>query len=52
MKALNVGETFAAALKKAAGVTTRKFDITRVKALYKANPDFQISDVYPRPPKA
>jgi len=47
---LNVKETFATALKKAAGLRVRKFDLDRVKRWWMDNPNFQVSQVYPRSP--
>ena len=43
-----VGDLFAAAMKKAAGVNTRLFDVGAVLRWYRANPNFKIADVYPR----
>lgn len=45
---LHIGETFASALKKAAGITARKFDINVVKRWWAAHPNFKITDVRPR----
>lgn len=46
---LNVGMTFLCALKKAAGIKSRKFDLNRLVEYWRANPDFKQRDVYSYP---
>ena len=43
----DVGDTYLSALKKAAGITTRKFDVERAVEWLRNNPDFQVRDVFP-----
>lgn len=43
-----ISESFAKALKKAAGFTARIFDVQEVKSWWKKNPNFKITDAYPR----
>lgn len=47
-----VCESFACALKKAAGITARKFDIHQAVKWLRENPHFKMSDVYKRKPKS
>lgn len=47
-----ISESYASALKKAAGVTARKFDINFVIRWLRDNPNFKMSDVYKRKPKS
>jgi hypothetical protein len=43
-----VGQTYASALKKAAGVTGRKFDVDAVVTWFRRNPNFNSTMVYPK----
>lgn len=48
---LHIGDTFASALKKAAGITARKFDINIVEKWWQDHPEFRIEDAFPRKKK-
>lgn len=47
-----VGRLFATALKKAAGLQSRLFDVTVAVNYLREHPNFQIRDVYPRADEA
>lgn len=47
---LKIGETFAIALKRAAGLTATRFDIDAAVRWLSKNGNFKISDVYPLRP--
>jgi len=49
--ALGVSYSFAAALKKAAGIHSRLFALRTIKTWWTEHPDFKIADVYPRKKK-
>ena len=48
MARLGVGQTYACALKKAAGMHTRLFDLEKAEKYLEQNPNFSIDLVYPR----
>jgi hypothetical protein len=44
---LGVSYSFCAALKKAAGIKSRLFELDRLSKWWRANPDFKKADAYP-----